>query len=291
MPLSLPTLDRLQDCYDAVTPEYVQSLESEFGFVFPPDYRQFLLAYNAGYVEHPVMFRVRNPNRYIDKRPFDRSLGIVRDEESSEMDIRGVYKCFEDWIPSNLIPIASSASDPICMGMADATRGKIYLWDAARGDEDDGAVYLVADSFTEFLSRLYPEDDEDSFCEELPVFQAAERGQDSAVRAYLVDGGKVDCRNQQGQTLLMCAARASWPKIVRLLLEHGAAPNTVDLHGYSPLYHAAMHESNDGVKLLLAAGADARFCDDRGHTLVKLTWEKAFYRVSKTLDAHLNRSQ
>jgi hypothetical protein len=107
------------------------------------------------------------------------------------------------------------------------------------------------------------------------------------VQAYLAEGGKVDCRNAGGQTLLMCAARTAWPKILRLLLDRGADPNSRDADDCTPVYHAAMRQSNDSLKLLFAAGADARWCDDRGRTLQSLAEERAYYRIARTLEKQL----
>jgi ankyrin repeat protein len=106
------------------------------------------------------------------------------------------------------------------------------------------------------------------------------------VETYLVDGGKVDCHNEQGETLLMCAARTAWPKIVTLLLDRGANPSARDANDCTPVYHAAMGQSNDSLKLLLAAGAETRYCDDRGRTLVQLADDRAYYRIARLLEKH-----
>ena len=60
--------------------------------------------------------------------------------------------------------------------------------------------------------------------ETIPVFQAIERGNLRGVGQFLAEGGGVESRNADGQTLLAAAAIYSWPKIVRLLLDHSADP-------------------------------------------------------------------
>ncbi len=68
--------------------------------------------------------------------------------------------------------------------------------------------------------------------------------------------------------------------------ERGADPSTRDANDRTPVYHAAMGQSNDSLKLLFAAGADTRYCDDRGRTLVKLAEERAYYRIARLLAKH-----
>ena len=97
----------------------------------------------------------------------------------------------------------------------------------------------------------------------------------------MADGGAVESRNAQGQTLLMAAAIYSWPKIVRLLLQHSANPNARDEQGRTPLHHAATH-SLDSTKLLLAAGADVKARDREGESVLG-EWS---YRLDQVLRAH-----
>ena len=83
--------------------------------------------------------------------------------------------------------------------------------------------------------------------------------------------------------------RTRWPKIVAMLIEHGAQFDTQDADECTPIYHAAIGQSHDSVQLLLNAGADPRYCDDRGRTLVKLLDERAYFRIARTLEKHLAR--
>ena len=290
MDSQLPILERLQDSFGPLDEADVRELEADLGVTFPADYAAFLMQYNCAYMQHPVEFNVRSPGRFVEGGTFDNTLGIVKEEPYCETgcNIRWNVEVLEGSIPGGLVPIAHSGMDPICIRVTPTNHGRIYLWDR----EDEGAdfnTYVVADSFSEFLNLLYPGDESYTYVEELPVFQAIERGKFASVREYLADGGKVDCRNAQGQTLLMCAARTCWPKIVALLIEQGAQLNTRDVDECTPIYHAAIGQSHDSLQLLLKAGADPRYCDDRGRTLVKLLDERAYFRIARTLEKHLAR--
>ncbi|MEX2114857.1 MAG: SMI1/KNR4 family protein [Pirellulales bacterium] len=282
-----PILDRLQDSFDPISEAEVRTLEADLGVTLPQDYVEFLLQYNAAYMQHPVEFRVREQGPFVEGGTFDRCLGIVKEwpECESGWNIDTNVEALDQRIPAGLVPIADSGTDPICIGVTADNYGKIYLWDSVDEGADDN-TYLVADSFTEFLGCLTPGDESYTYVEELPIFQAIERGELPTVEAYLADGGKVDCRNGEGQTLLMCAARTAWPKIVRLLLQRGADPSARDANDCTPVYHAAMGQSDDGLKLLFAAGADTRYCDERGRTLVKLAEDRAYYRIARLLEKH-----
>ena len=71
-------------------------------------------------------------------------------------------------------------------------------------------------------------------------------------------GAKVDCVDEHKQTALSEAACAGECEVCKLLLSHGADPNTRSDVGRSPLWRAAFMGKADAAALLLAAGADPR---------------------------------
>lgn len=68
--------------------------------------------------------------------------------------------------------------------------------------------------------------------------------------------GRVDYRNEQGITPLMCAARDGERKDAKALLNQGADVNALDTYGWSALTYAAAKGDLDIVKALLAKGAN-----------------------------------
>ena len=68
--------------------------------------------------------------------------------------------------------------------------------------------------------------------------------------------GRVDYRNEQGITPLMCAARDGERKDAKALLNQGPDVNALDTYGWSALTYAAAKGDLDIVKALLAKGAN-----------------------------------
>ncbi len=281
--------DRLQDCFEDLIEEDIQALEEDLKFAFPDDFRRFLLRYNAARAAHPIAFHVRNTSRWDCGVNVVGTHGVIADERFADCDIRDTIWRYEKYLPDGLLPIAEGYNVFICIGRSAEKHGKIYVCDWGGGDEAD-SVYFVADSFAEFLSLLFCESEDEFNLEELPIFQAVEQGTVADVEAYLADGGAAACRNEQAHTLLMCAARCRWPKLVRRFLECGADPNAEDAEGYPPMYQAIRGQSVDGCKLLLAAGANPQWCDERGLTLYKIAWSHYAYRIAYTLQAHLDQT-
>ncbi|MEX0677566.1 MAG: SMI1/KNR4 family protein [Pirellulales bacterium] len=279
MDYSTPIFDRLQDCWDPISENQLARLEADLGVDYPEQYRDFLLRFNAGDWAHRVSFRVLHPTRCVNQIHLGHNLGIVPDEQFAYADIRHAAEVFHGRVPHSFVSVMSDGSNPICMEMAEENCGKIYFWDRDNEGSEENLEYLIADSFMDFLSCLSPASKEASYQETLPVFQAAERGDRKAVLKYLMDCGKPDIRNAKGWTLLMCAARNSWPKIVEMLYNGGAKPNALDPDGWSPLHHAVWGQSLDSVKHLLAAGADTDYRDSQGRNLAQIAKEEHHYRL------------
>lgn len=56
--------------------------------------------------------------------------------------------------------------------------------------------------------------------------------------------------------LIRDAARRDSDKYLKQLLREGADPNAADIHGYTPLMHAAMYGSDRAAEALITGGAD-----------------------------------
>lgn len=100
-------------------------------------------------------------------------------------------------------------------------------------------------------------------------------GDDRAAAVLIQAGASVDQADTlTGWTPLMVACFYGYPAVVRELLSAGANPNTIDLHGGTPLMKAVAMPGDsapgltsrkvDILKLLLAAGADPQKKDALG---------------------------
>ncbi len=88
------------------------------------------------------------------------------------------------------------------------------------------------------------------------LFDLAREGDAEQLADYVDAGVPVNLTNAKGDTLLLLAAYAPHPAVVRVLLERGADPHRVNDRGQTALAAAAFRSSAEGVELLLAAGAD-----------------------------------
>jgi ankyrin repeat protein len=83
-----------------------------------------------------------------------------------------------------------------------------------------------------------------------PLWMAAAHGHPEVVELLLRSGASFD------NSAFLKAVWAGMPKTVALLLDAGADANDRDADGEAPAHTAAIHESADVMKLLIAAGAD-----------------------------------
>jgi ankyrin len=101
---------------------------------------------------------------------------------------------------------------------------------------------------------------------EVDLTQAAERGDRSAVIAFLEAGVDVDGARVDGTTALHWAVRAAELETAELLLAAGADPLADDRYGITPLYLAAVNGDVPMLARLLEAGADANAIAPTGET-------------------------
>ena len=100
------------------------------------------------------------------------------------------------------------------------------------------------------------------------LFEAAQGGTASEVKAALSAGADPGARGEAGSTPLHWAARSnSNPSMIAALIEGGADPGARTEGGATPLHTAATHNSNPSViAALIEAGADADARTEYGAT-------------------------
>jgi hypothetical protein len=281
---TLPVLDRLQDCWERISREQLSQLESDLRISYPAEYRHFLLKFNAGRWSHRVHTRVQQPTWCVDQVCPDDILGIVPEKQFDYADIRHAVHTFGGRIPASLVPIMRHGVGLTCVELGEQDYGKIYYWDGAHEGTDENLVHLIADSFMDFMLSLEPDYDLELRRETMPIFQAIERGEREAIHAFLAAGGTLDVRNEQGCSLLMCAARNSWPRTVEDLLKIGWDPNAVDEAGCTPLCHAVCGQSLDSIKHLIRFEARTDYRDAQGRNLAQIAkglhYDRIYYHLA-----------
>jgi SMI1-KNR4 cell-wall len=127
------------------------------------EYKEFLFKYNGGKPKSMRSFFLKNGN---PGSSVDNFLGIKHTLELQSMDY--ILRVFGERVPKDLLPIARDPyGNLICICVVEKNYGKIYFWDHENEIMDlkkepwwDN-IYLVADSFNEFIDNLYKFDIDD----------------------------------------------------------------------------------------------------------------------------------
>jgi len=105
------------------------------------------------------------------------------------------------------------------------------------------------------------------------------------VQRLIRDGEDVNAKSPAiGYTPLIAACQAGTVPVVKELLDHGAAPNTVEPGGNSALHFATDSHSLQIVRLLVRSGADPRLKNKMGETALHLARVKQFKDIELTFE-------
>lgn len=125
----------------------IQALETRLGHRLPDDYRIFLKTRD----EQPLVNRKFPIPECQDEAMLDIFLGVYGSN--------GIFYWLDeigDELPEAYFPIGFDPGDNAII--MEATTGCVYYWDSARhfpDSTDEDNAYLIANSFSEFLDRLY----------------------------------------------------------------------------------------------------------------------------------------
>lgn len=138
------------------TLEDISDFEREINSALPSDYKKFLMEYNGGQPQ-PDSFRFFSDRN--DASSVDRFLSLGNEKNSNLLKY---YNNYKDRIPLGFIPIAHDAGGNLVIMKLKTNENKIYFWDhELEADEgvvpDMSNVYLINQSFSDFIDNLYEE--------------------------------------------------------------------------------------------------------------------------------------
>jgi uncharacterized protein len=113
-------------------------------------------------------------------------------------------------------------------------------------------------------------------------------GQPEAARLLIESGAAVDtvAANPMQVMPLHSAASVRNLEAARLLLEHGAPVNARQQGGWVPIHAAAQNGDRPMVELLLKHHADPKLANDEGKTPAMVAREKAHEEIAALLEKH-----
>jgi hypothetical protein len=143
------------------------NFESAVGHSLPDDYREFLSRCNGGHIGGKLWFKGPTPEgRTADAGVHH--IGGFREEWYFSLPEH--RECYDGRIPAELVWIMDDPfGNAICLGLVGQRRGRVYFWDHENepGDDWDGRfdtadnLQLLANSFTDFVNGLRPNEDDD----------------------------------------------------------------------------------------------------------------------------------
>ena len=143
-----------------LTGDVLKATEERLGIVLSEEYRSFLLIHNGGRPK-PDVFKFRKRSGKLATSCVDWFLAVYDGEYNNFERYFQTFKVFRQRLPSELVAIAHDpGGNLVCVAVDGDQKGAIFFWDHEQECEDGemptySNVYLIADSFSDFLSSLH----------------------------------------------------------------------------------------------------------------------------------------
>ena len=128
----------------------------------PQSYTEFIKYYQSTIVfELDVCFHPLNATPW-DKKDGTQDLELLYGIIHSDQNLHNAYKTYATRMPSSIIPIGeASGGNLICLDVSNEHNCQVYFWDhenecliTGSNKTDYNNLYLIAETFPDFLSRL-----------------------------------------------------------------------------------------------------------------------------------------
>jgi cell wall assembly regulator SMI1 len=141
----------------------IERFETKNRIQLPESYRRFLLRHNGGVPKQDAFLLSSHREKEMDVHFF---LGIDNEDEHLQLQWHHDFNLENrtDPIFADLFEIAyDSFGDPICLDLSAGRYGAVIFIDVVPIWKDctEKDIYVVANSFPEFLEMLYEAEDED----------------------------------------------------------------------------------------------------------------------------------
>lgn len=126
--------------------EEIFVFEKKYNVNLPTAYRQFLFEYGGGYIKDDYCYRA------LENSPLTPKDGYNSTDYFYGSDIADNMKIYIEELEQKLIPIADAGGgDFICIGVNGEYREKIYYWAHEKDGDLKERLYLIANTFEEFI--------------------------------------------------------------------------------------------------------------------------------------------
>jgi ankyrin repeat protein len=123
-----------------------------------------------------------------------------------------------------------------------------------------------------------------------PLYYAVKYSHLEAARLLLNNDANISNTYEDSSTLLHIAVENMYTDMVKLLLQYGANPNTVNWLDTTPLHHVVWHGKGEIeiVELLLKYGADLNIRDAGQYRPIDSACEQRYHNIIQLLDEYDN---
>lgn len=146
----------LNEKTSSIDKSIIENIESKRKIGLPKDYKDFLDAYGRTMIfNNEIRYKPLEISPWTMKNGYA-SLELFYGLENDDYNLNNMIQRYEGRIPDSLIPIAEApGGNVICIGAKkDEFFGKLYFWDHEGRGKKKNDLYLIANSFKDFIDSL-----------------------------------------------------------------------------------------------------------------------------------------